>query len=217
MSTGTTTHESRTLRRNVTWQEYVALRDNDEYRHTRMTFDRGSLELMSPGRLHERLRIVLGKCVEAWCREMRISYQSCGSTTFRREDLERGLEADNCFYIQNLSVVRDREAELDLTIDPPSDLILEVDVTSSSIDKMPIYAALGVPEIWRWIDDELHLYTLDSEVRYVNAADSLALPGFPVDEATEFVSQRTFADEMLLFDEFRELVRALRKPGGEGP
>ena len=109
MSTGTTTSESRTLRHNVSWQEYVALRDGNEHRNTRMTYDRGSLELMSPGRLHERLRIVIGECVKAWCAEMRISYQSCGSTTFRREDLERGLEPDNCFYIQNLSVVRDRE------------------------------------------------------------------------------------------------------------
>jgi Uma2 family endonuclease len=217
MSTGTTTHESRTLRHNVSWQEYVALRDGDEYRNTRMTYDRGSLELMSPGRLHERLRIVIGECIKAWCREMHISYQSCGSTTFRREDLERGLEADNCFYIQNLAVVRDRETELDLTIDPPPDLVLEVDVTSSSIDKMAIYAELGVPEIWRWYDDELHLYALDSAGRYVIVADSLALPGFPVDQATEFVSQRTFADEMLLVDEFRELVRALRKPGDKGP
>ena len=216
MSAGTTTHESRKLLRGVSWQEYVALRDNDEYRNTRMTFDRGSLELMSPGRLHERLRIVIGECIKAWCRELLISYQSCGSTTFRREDLERGLEPDNCFYIQNLSVVRDRAEELDLTIDPPPDLILEVDVTSSSIDKMAIYAELGVPEIWRWHDDRIYLYALDSEGRYVNVADSRALPGFPVDQATEFVSQRTFADEMSLVDEFRELVRATRIPGDKG-
>jgi Uma2 family endonuclease len=123
------------------------------------------------------------------------------------------LEPDNCFYIQNLIVVRDREAELDLTIDPPPDLILEVDVTSSSIDKMAVYAALGVPEVWRWHDDELRLHVLDSEGRYVNVADSLALPGFPVERTTAFVSQRTFADELLLADEFRDLVRALRKPG----
>ena len=217
MSTGTTTHESRTLLRDVPWREYVALRDGDEYRNTRMTFDRGSLELMSPGRLHERLRIVLGKCVEAWCREMRISYQSCGSTTFRREDLERGLEPDNCYYIQNLSVVRDRAAELDLTIDPPPDLILEVDVTSSSIDKMSIYAALRVPEIWRWHDDRLHLYALDFDGRYVIVSESRALPGFPFDLATEFVGQRTFADEMSLVDEFRDLVRAIRNPGDQEP
>jgi hypothetical protein len=74
MSTGTTTHESRTLRRNVTWQEYVALRDGDEFRNTRMTYDRGSLELMSPSRLHERLRIVITECLKVWCQELRISY-----------------------------------------------------------------------------------------------------------------------------------------------
>jgi Uma2 family endonuclease len=216
MSTGTTTSETRTLLRNVTWQQYIELRDREEYRHRRMTYDRGSLELMSPGRLHERLRIVITECVKAWCRELRISYQSGGSTTFRREDLERGLEGDNCYYIQNLSVVKDRATELDLTIDPPPDLILEVDVTSSSIDKMLIYAALGVPEVWRWHDDRLYLYGLDSDTRYVIVAESLALPGFPVELATDFVSQRLYADEMELMDEFRELVRAMPKPGDQG-
>jgi Uma2 family endonuclease len=217
MSAGTTTHESRKLLRGVSWQDYVALRDNDEYRNTRMTFDRGSLELMSPGRLHERLRIVIGKCVEAWCREMLISYQSCGSTTFRREDLERGLEPDNCYYIQNLAVVKDRAAELDLTIEPPPDLILEVDVTSSSLDKMSIYAALGVPEVWRWDDDRLQVCGLDSGGSYVNLPESPALPGFPIAVATEFVNRRTFADELLLVDEFREIIRAVRKRSGQDP
>ena len=217
MSTGTTSHESRTLRRNVTWQEYVALRDGDEFRNTRMTYDRGSLELMSPSRLHERLRIVITECLKAWCREMRISYQSCGSTTFRREDLERGLEPDNCYYIQNLAVVKDRAAELDLTIDPPPDLVLEVDVTSNSLDKMSIYAALGVPEVWRWDDDRLQLCRLDAGGSYVNIPASHALPGFPVAQATEFVNRRTFADELLLVDEFREIIRAVRTLGGQGP
>jgi Uma2 family endonuclease len=217
MSTDTSTYESRRLRRDVTWQQYVELRDREEYRNTRMTFDRGSLELMSPSRLHERLRIVITECIKAWCQEMRISYQSGGSTTFRREELERGLEADNCYYIQNLSVVNDRAEELDLTVDPPPDLILEVDVTSSSIDKMSIYAALGVPEVWRWHEDRLHLYGLGSEGRYAIIAESLAVPGFPVGLATEFVRQRTFADEVSLMDDFRSLIRAMRKPGDQEP
>ena len=215
MSTGTTTSETRTLLRNVTWQQYLELRDGDEYRHRRMTYDRGSLELMSPGRLHERLRIVITECVKAWCREMRISYQSGGSTTFRREDLERGLEGDNCFYIQNLSVVKNRDTDLDLTIDSPPDLILEVDVTSSSIDKMPIYAALAVPEVWRWHEDRLYVYGLDTEGRYAIVAASLALPEFPVDLATDFVNQRLYADEMELMDEFRDLLRRNRQAGDQ--
>ena len=216
MSTGTTTSETRTLLRNVTWQQYLELRDGDEYRHRRMTYDCGSLELKSLSRLHSRLKIVIEHCVAAWCTEKRISYQSGGSTTFRREDLERGLEGDNCYYIQNLSVVENRDTEIDLTIDPPPDLILEVDVTSSSIDKMPIYAALGVPEVWRWHDGRLHLCSLDLAGRYVIVSNSIALPGFPVDHATDFVGQRTFADDLSLVDDFRALVRELRQLGGNG-
>ena len=217
MSTGTTTYESRTLLRDVTWQQYVSLRDGDEYRNTRMTFDRGSLELMSPSRLHERLRIVIGKCVDAWFEELDIPYQSCGSTTFRREDLERGLEPDNCYYIRNVSVVQDRAEELDLTIDPPPDLVLEVDVTSSSLNRMSIYAALGVPEIWRWQHDKLQVYSLGADGRYVTASDSLAVPGFSIERVAQFAKLHSFAVETSLAREIRTFVRDMRNSGGESP
>ena len=203
MSTGTTIHESRTLRRNVTWQEYVALRDGDEFRNTRMTYDRGSLELMSPSRLHERLRIVITECLKAWCREMRISYQSCGSTTFRREDLERGLEPDNCYYIQNLAVVKGRAAELDLTIDPPPDLALEIDVTSKLTRQ-----DVDLRGAWRWQDEALHILRLSSDGQYFEVSASQALPGCPCERLVELVKRRTAADETTLIREFRAACRA---------
>ena len=87
MSTGTTTHESATSLREATWQQYVELRDSDEYRNTRMTFDRGRLELMSPSKLHERVGYLMGRCIDVWTEERQIEVQSCRSTTFRRQDL----------------------------------------------------------------------------------------------------------------------------------
>jgi len=186
----------------TTWQQYVQLRDAGDNRNTRMTFDRGSLELMSPTRLHERLRILIGKCIDVWVLERQIPLQSCGSTTFRREDLERGLEPDHCYYIQNEPVVRNRPEELDLTIDPPPDLVVEVDITSSSINRFSIYAAFGVSEIWRWHKGEMNVFSLDSG-RYVKATASQALPGFPFDKLLEIIARRSTLDEMTLMREFR--------------
>ena len=212
MSTGSAAPESRVLLRKATWEQYVSLRDVDENRHTRMTFDRGSLELMSPTRLHERFRILIGYCLLVWFQENRIRFQSCGSTTFRRKDLQRGFEPDHCYYIQHEPLVRDRDEELDLTVDPPPDLAIEVDITSSSIDRMSIYAAFGVPEVWRWHDERLTVFALGTEAKYSEVASSRALPTFPVTQVAEFILQRKFSDELTFIGEFRSWCRAQKKP-----
>ena len=207
MNAPTTAHVCSTQLREATWEQYVELRDSDELRNTRMTFDRGSLELMSPSKLHERAACLIGRCIDVWTEERRIEIQSCRSTTFRRYDLLRGLEADNCYYIEHEPAVRDRD-EVDLAIDPPPDLAIEVDVTSRSIDRMPIYAALGVPELWRWYDDRLLVLRLDAAGQYVEAPVSQALPGFPCDKLTELIKRRTTAGETSLIREFRTACRA---------
>jgi Uma2 family endonuclease len=206
MSIGIPIGEAGVLMRNTSWQQYVDLRDSDEYRTIRMTFDRGELELMSPTRLHERVNFLIGHCIIAWVDAMRIPFQGCGSTTFRREDLQRGLEPDNCYYIENESAVRERD-EVDLTIDPPPDLVVEVDVTSSSIDRIPMYLALGVPEIWRWHNDAVHVLVLSPENQYVEVVASRALPGFPIERMVELLKRRNSADGMTLIREFRDWCR----------
>jgi len=211
MSTAATVYEPRFLLHHATWQDYVSLRNADENRNTRMTFDRGSLEFMSPTRLHERLRILVGRCIDVWVEELRIRIQSCGSTTFRREDLQRGFEPDHCYYIQHEPLVRNREEELDLTVDPPPDLAIEVDITSSSINRISIYAAFGIPEIWRWHDDKVSVHVLGPEGKYSEMAASSALPGFPLHQMTELIRRLAFADELTFVDEFRTCCRALQK------
>lgn len=207
MSVGNPTSESGVLMRNTSWQQYVTMRDSDENRGVRMTFDRGDLEIMSPTRLHERLSFLIGHCIISWVDEMRIPFQGCGTTTFRREDLQRGLEPDNCYYFENESVVRDRD-DLDLTIDPPPDLVVEVDVTSSSINRLPIYAALGVPEIWRWHEEALQVLALNPQREYIEASSSRSLPGFPLERMVELIKRRYSADGMTLVREFRAQCRA---------
>lgn len=210
MSTGTTTSETRTLLRNVTWQQYVELRDGDEYRHRRMTYDRGSLELMSPTKLHERVGYLIGRCIDVWTEERRIAVQSCRSTTFRRKDLLRGLEPDNCYYIEHEPAVRNRD-EVDLSIDPPPDLAVEVDVTVRSIDRLAIYAALGVSELWRWHEDTLHILRLNANGQFSEVSASQALPGFLCERLVELVKRRTSTDETTLIREFRAACQATRQ------
>jgi len=209
MSASATAYDSLTLLRDVTWQQYIELRDGAEHEYTRMTYDRGSLELMSPCKSHERVGYLIGRCIDVWTEEKQIEVQSCRATTFRRQDLLRGLEPDNCYYIEREPEVRDRD-EIDLTIDPPPDLAVEVDVTARSIERMPIYAALRVPEIWRWYNDKLLVLCLDSAGLYVEVPISQALPGFPCDKLTDLIKRRTKAGETTLIREFRAACQTTR-------
>ena len=109
-----------------------------------MTYDHGILILMAPSRRHERIAEILGRLVFAWTKDRQVACLSGGSTTMKSRLLDRGLEPDKCFYIQNEAAVRDRD-EYDADIDPPPDLVIEVHVTSSSTTRMPVYAGFHVP------------------------------------------------------------------------
>jgi Uma2 family endonuclease len=210
MSVGILDRENSVLLRDTSWQTYVNLRDADENYRIRMTYDRGDLEIMSPSKPHERLGYLIGRFIDLWTLERRIPVQSCRTTTFRRKDLRRGLEPDNCYYIEHEAVVRDRE-HVDLTIDPPPDLVVEVDITSRSIDRLPIYAALGVPEVWQWREETLHIWRLNSKKQYSEVESSRALRGFPFARMIDFLKLRTSFDETTLLRKFQRLCQRRRK------
>lgn len=207
MNAATTNPVAPVLLRRASWRTYITLRDSEENRHLRMTFDEGSLELMSPSKSHERIGYLIGRCIDIWTTELGIDVQSCRTTTLRRKDLQRGLEADNCYYLEHEYLVRDRE-ELDLMIDPPPDLSVEVDVTSASIDRMAIYSAFRVPEVWRWSNEIVAILFLDETGTYRESPASRALPGFPMDKVAELLRRRTTASETVLMREFQAWVRA---------
>jgi Uma2 family endonuclease len=190
----------------IPWEMYCQLRSEPANSHVRMTFDRGRLEMMSPSKLHERIASLLTQMIVVWTEEKKIGRQSCGTVTFQREDLIRGLEPDQCFYIQNEAAVRGRD-ELDLEQDPPPDLVIEVDLTSPSRARLPLYQALGVPEVWVWRGDLLAVHVLDAG-RYEVRSVSEALPGFPIPTAVELLRDRHAVDETELILRFREVVRA---------
>lgn len=133
----------------VGWKMYTRLlRVFAEKRGMRLTYDRGRLEIMSPLAVHDSSAEFLGQMVVVMTEELRMPRKSGGSTTLRRRQLLRGLEPDKCYWFANEAAVRAAE-RLDLAVDPPPDLAMEIDVTSSSLDRMGIYAAFGVPEVWR--------------------------------------------------------------------
>ena len=125
-----------------------------------MTYDRGDLELMSPRRQHEELGRFIGRLVETFTEVRDIDIRSVASTTFRRSDLTQAFEADESYYIANVDAIR-RKPEVDLSIDPPPDLVIEVEITKSAIDKMPLFAAMGVSEVWRHDGERLQMTFLD--------------------------------------------------------
>ncbi len=190
----------------VSWQTYCLLRDARENRHVRMTFDQGRLYLMSPSRLHERIAELIGRLISTYTECESIPILSGGSTTMKSKLLNRGLEPDKCYYIQNEAAVRQSE-RYDAQTDPPPDLAVEVDVTSLSTVRMPIYADLAVPELWRWIDDQIEVYHLVSG-KYRVADQSKCLPCFPFDKAIACLSDRFDKDETRLIAEFRKSLKS---------
>jgi Uma2 family endonuclease len=207
MATATFSPTGNVVLGGVPWEIYDRLRSEESNRNLRMTYCEGTLQMMSPSKLHERIAHLLGRFVDAWTEECEVTVQGCGATTFRREDLQRGLEPDRCYYVQHEPEVRGRD-ELDLSRDPPPDLAIEVDIHGGSDHRMAIYAALGVPEVWRWKNETLEVFSLTPDGGYTGGATSRILTGFPLREAVRLVGERNRIDETRLVRLFRSHVRA---------
>lgn len=191
----------------VRWPFYEAFLAEMVNRRIFLTYDRGNLEIMSPGRRHGRSASQLGRMVEILTEELDIPIDVCGMTTFRREDLDRGLEPDDCYYIRNEPLVRERD-EVDLTTEPPPDLALEIDISRSSLDKLGIYAALGFPEVWRFDGTTIHVHLLQPDGRYVLAETSESFPFLPIAELARFLQRAPTMDKTRWARSFRVWVRA---------
>src|SRR5688500_8985660 len=139
----------RVVLRGVAWDTYSALLEELEGQHFRLTYDDGTLEIALPLPIHEKWKKLIGGMIEQIPLELDVPMSRFGSTTFRKKKLRKGAEPDECYYVQNEPRVRGK-ADLDLKRDPPPDLVIEIDVTSSTVPKQPIYAALGVAEVWRF-------------------------------------------------------------------
>lgn len=150
----------RVLLHNVSWAGFERLlKDLGEQRAARVAYDDGTLEIMTPLPEHEYFKEIFGDSIKDIADELDQDYGCYGSATWRLKLQRAGLEPDNCFYFQNEARVRGK-VEIDLAVDPPPDLALEIDLTSKSLPRLPIYARLGVPEIWCYDDAELIIRVL---------------------------------------------------------
>jgi Uma2 family endonuclease len=198
--------EQRFLLRNISWRTYETFLAELGERPIRLTYDRGNLELMAPSYRHESWAYLLARFVDTLAEELSIPFKAGRTTTFKREDLERGLEPDDCFYFANVALILGK-TEIDLACDPAPDLALEIDITSSSLDRLSIYAALRVGEVWRFDGQALQVYRLRGDGSYEQCQRSPTFPGVPLARLVEFLLQATETDDMTLLRAFRAWVR----------
>jgi Uma2 family endonuclease len=177
--------ESRVVLHGVTWELYEKLLELLDEQHVYLTYDGGELELMSPQPKHEHYKWTISRWIVVMAIELSLNVRPGGSITFRRKDLKKGLEPDDCFWIANEPAIRDK-SYVDLETDPPPDLALEIDITSSSVNRQAIYAALGIRELWRYNGKELRAFQLQPDGTYVQHDKSLSFPFLPLKDFQQF-------------------------------
>ncbi len=190
----------------VRWETYQALLlDLAESPGKKLTFDRGVLEIMTPLPEHEINKSFLGRLVWTTTEVLGLEVLSLGSTTLNRQDLQKGIEPDECFYIQNEILVR-QNTTFDFTVDPVPDLAIEVDITSSSLNRLKIYGALGVAEVWRFDGQDLLIYCLKNG-EYQEQEQSQVLPILSKIIILDFLKRRRQMGENALLREFRQWLQ----------
>ncbi len=190
----------------VSWEMYEKLLEIfTEYPSIRITYNHGILELMSPLPEHERVSWTLGRLITILSEELNLEIIGLKSTTWKAKPKAVGKEADECFYLQNEAKMRGK-LQINLEIDPPPDLVVEVDLTHSFLNKLDIYAQLKVPEIWQYHNQKITIYLLDNET-YQESEISLAFPNFPVKKLAQFINLDAQKGENERMREFRKWVQ----------
>lgn len=204
MATITAPEEQRVLLRNISWETYERLlEERGEHPVPRYTYDRGMLEIMSPLSMgHEEYADSLRFIPRILARHFGLKFRASGSMTLQRPDIEAGVEPDASFYVTNLDAISGK-GRLDMRFDPPPDLAIEVDVTNPTLDKLPLYARFGVPELWRFDSQRMRLYVLAGGA-YVEREESAVFRGVTAAALSERARQIAVLDS----DEWDERLRA---------
>jgi Uma2 family endonuclease len=199
------TPERRFILPGVDWDVYRKISDALTGRHVRLSYAQGRLEFTTISPKHGNRSRLLGRLVATLAEETGRPLSSFGDMTCDRPDLEKGVEPDECFYIDNEPLIRGKD-KLDFTVDPPPDLGIEVDITSSSRIRMGIYAALGVAEIWRYSSDRVAILVLQPEGGYSEPDHSRIFPFVTSQDLTHIVELRLSHDETSLMRVFRDWI-----------
>ena len=193
---------------NVSWQTYRALLvDMGDHRATRIAYNQGVLSLKMPSKLHEIINRLLARIITTLTEELGLEVVNVGSMTLEREDLEKGAEPDTGFYIQNAAQLDGLDPEIPANL--PPDLVIEVDITSPSTQRMEIYEALGVPEVWRYTKRQgLMIYGLNAN-GYEQVETSVAFPQMSGAQLNEFLVQRQSQSENQVMRSVRSWTQQL--------
>jgi len=203
--------ESRVMLRNISWKTYESLlEDLADCSAPRLTYDRGDLEIMSPQAKHESVNETIVLLMGIVSEELEIEIQGLGSTTFKREEYERGFEADACFYIEKAALVRGKD-RLDLPADPPPEIVFEVDITGSSLHKDSIFAQLGVPEVWRYDGKNVEILVRSGD-GYRKSNVSAALPFISAEVLEKFISEGRTLSRLEWFKKVRAWAQQRSMP-----
>ena len=178
------------LARDVSWEDYEQLLEELSDRPAvRVTYDQGRLEIMSPRPEHEKYKRFIEKIIDALADDLDLNVEPLGSATWRKKQDAKGAEADTCYYVANADRIIGKR-DIDLSVDPPPDMVVEIDVTNESLSKFPIYSALRVPEIWRYDvrHNQIHMYELRGN-KYAEVPASRSFPLLTAKALADFIEQ----------------------------
>jgi Uma2 family endonuclease len=189
----------------ISWKTYETLLEELSDRHLRLTYHRGNLEIMAPSPEHELSKKLIGRFVETLAEETKVRIYPLGSTTFKRPQIS-GVEPDECFYIRRIAAVQGKK-RLDLAEDPAPDLVLEIDVTSSSQNRLQVYADLGVAEVWIYNGESLVIQQLENGA-YIVSQTSQFFANLPISDIASWLRQANTMDYLELVKAFQNWVRS---------
>jgi len=195
----------------VDWDDYEKMLQIVGDRRIHVTYDEGTMEVRMPSQRHEQAAQLPGLFIPQLADELELDFEPLGMTTWKRADMGKGLESDQCYYIKNEAIVRER-VELNLEVDLPLDLVIEVDITSSSLDRMGIYAELRVPELWRYDGQNVVMYQLQADRRYQACETSLSFPSLRPADVERFIERGRTTAKRQWGREIRAWVRDVLIP-----
>jgi Uma2 family endonuclease len=189
----------------ISWKTYETLLEELSDRRLRLTYNRGNLEIMAPSPEHELNKRVLGRFIETIAEEFDVNIYPLGSTTFKQPKLS-GAEPDECFYIRNIAAVQGKK-RLNMAEDPAPDLIVEIDITSSSQNRLQVYADLGVAEVWIYDGESLIIQQLQNG-NYTATKTSQIFANLSIPDIADWLQLSATMDYLALVKEFRGWVRS---------
>lgn len=198
--------ENRLLLRHIAWPGYRVIADAFTGVSVRITYDQGTLEIMTKSGTHETWKSFIGRLIFALAEESDQVIRGCGEMTCERDDLGRAVEPDDCYYLTNELRMRGK-LNIDLGVDPPPDLMLEIEVSRSAIARLPIFAALGVPEIWRFDGETVTFLNLSPNGEYVPVERSRYFPFLAPADILNVLQRWGQTDDNALVRSFRQWIR----------